>query len=138
MIFVRRLKASVDAIDVFYGLVPAGAAYAAFVTWASVIVRAIRGEEVEPGWRLSASTAVLMASFTLLSGTRVRENAALRGAAVEMRAVVHEAAQEAKLREERAADRDRHLTTLTKWLVLLAALTLGAAVVTLVVSVIGT
>jgi len=131
MSFVRRLKGSVDAIDLLYGLVPAGAAYATFVTWASVIVRAIRGEEVEPGWRAYVSTAALMASFMLLSGTRVRETAALRGAAVEMHGVIREAAQEAKLRAERAAERDRRLTTLTKWLVLLAALTLAVAIVTL-------
>jgi hypothetical protein len=137
MTFIRRLKTSIDAIDVYYGLVPAAAAYAAFVSWASVIVRAIKGEEVEPGWRAYVSTGALMAAFTLVSGTRVRENAALRAAAVEMRRVLQEAAEDAKLREERAAERDRRLTRLTKWLVALAGLTLAAAVVTLAGSILG-
>ena len=78
-----------------------------------------------------------MAAFTLVSGTRVRENATLRAAAVEMRSVVQEAAEDANLREERMAERDRRLTRLTKWLVALAVLTLAAAVVTLAVSMMG-
>jgi hypothetical protein len=124
-----------DSTEIYFGMLPASAFYAAFVTWASLLVRAIRGEDVEPDWRVYASTAAAMATYTITSATRVRETAALRGAAVEMRAVVHQAAEDAKLREQRAAESDRRLTRLTKRLVLLAALTLAAAFVTLVVSI---
>ena len=134
----RLRKAMPDSIDTYYGLIPASAFCAAFMTWASVIVRAIRGEDVEPGWRVYLSTAAAMATYTVVSATRVRETAVLRSAAVETHGVVHQAAKDAELREQRAAERDRRLTTLTKWLVLLAALTLSAAIVTLVVAIVGT
>jgi hypothetical protein len=125
-----------DSIDTYFGLIPASAYFAAFVTWASVIVRAIRGEDVEAGWRVYVSTAAAMAAYTVVSATRFRETAALRGAAVEMHAVVREAAEDAKAREAAAAERDGRLTALTKLLVMLAALTLAAAVVTLVVTIV--
>jgi hypothetical protein len=138
MVGVRRLmtKTNIDAVDVVYGLVPGFAAYAAFVSWASSIVRAIRGEEVEEDWRTFVSSGALIAAFTLVSGARAREIASLRGAAVEVHAVARQAAADAKLREERTAESDRRLTRLTKRLVLLAALTLAAAFVTLVVSIV--
>jgi hypothetical protein len=81
---MARLTRYVDSTEVFFGLLPAAAGYAAFVSWASLIVRAIRGEDVKEDWRVWTSTAALMASFVLISGTRVRETAALRSAAVEM------------------------------------------------------
>jgi len=127
-----------DSTEVYFGLLPASAFYAAFVTWASLIVRAIRGEDVEPDWRVYVSTAAAMATFTIVSATRVREIAALRGAAVEMRRVVREAAEDAQRRDQRAAERDRRLNRLTTRLVTLAALTLVAAVVTLAVSIVRT
>jgi hypothetical protein len=133
-----RIKSYIDSTDLLFGFFPAAAGYAAFVSWASLIVRGIRGEEVEEDWRVWVSTAALMASFVLVSGTRVREAAALRGAAVEMREVVHSAAAEAELRDRRAAAQQDRLASLTKWLVGLAALTLLAAVVTLVVAIVGT
>lgn len=134
---VQRLKAYLDPFDVVFGIFPAAANYAAFVTWASLIVRAIKGEEVKEDWRLFVSTAAAMAAFALNSGTRVREAAALRGAALEVRELVREAAEDAERRDQRAAEQQDRLTTLTKWLVLLGAVTLAAAVVTLVVSIVG-
>jgi hypothetical protein len=119
-----RFKTTIDSTDLFFGIFPAAASYAAFVTWASLIVRAIRGEDVEEDWRVFVSTAAAMSAFAFVSGTRVREAAALRGTAVEVRELVREAEQQ-----------DR-LTRLTKRLVLLAALTLAAAVVTLVVAIV--
>lgn len=61
----------------------------------------------------------------------------MRGAALEVRELVREAAADAQRREQRAAEQQDRLTRLTKWLVLLAAVTLAAAVVTLVVSIVG-
>jgi hypothetical protein len=104
---VQRLKPDIDPIDMWFGLLPNLAGYAAFVTWADFIVRAIRGERPKEGWRLFASTGAFIAIRTLLSGTHVREAAALRGAAVEMRGLVHDAAEAARLREQRAEERDR-------------------------------
>lgn len=138
----RREKAKIDAVDVWFGLVPAFALYAAFVSWANVIVRAIRGEEAKEDWRTFLSTGVLIGAWTLTSGAKVREMASLRGAAVEMRGLVHEATMQSELRDRQAAERDRRaseregrILSLTRWLVLLAGLTLAAAIVTLVVAI---
>jgi hypothetical protein len=132
-----RLKTYIDSTDVVFGLLPAAAGYAAFVSWASLIVRAIRGEDVKEDWRVWASTAALMASFVLISGTRVRETAALRSAAVEMRELVGVYAKDAETRDRRAAEQQNRIAALTKALVALAALTLASAVVTLVVALVG-
>ncbi len=84
---------------------------------------------------------VLIAARTLLSGGRVREAAALRGAAIDMRGLVRDAAQATELHGRRSEERDLReselqgrLYRITVWLVALAALTLAAAVVTLAVS----
>jgi hypothetical protein len=68
---------------------------AAFVTWAKLIVRANRGEDVEEDWRVVVSSAAAVAAFVLESWARARETAALRGAAVEMRELVGVAAADA-------------------------------------------
>jgi hypothetical protein len=104
---LRRLKANVDPVDVWFGL-GGLARYAAFVSWAKVIVRAIRGEEAKENWRTVTSTGVLIGIWTLTSGARVREMASLRGAAVEMRGLVHDASAQSELRNQQAAERDHH------------------------------
>lgn len=130
-------KAHFDLTDVLFGLLPMATGYAAFVSWAGLIVRGIRGEEVKEDWRVFISTGAFMASRALVSGTHARETAALRGAAVEMRALLREAAEDAQRRDQRAAEQQHRLTRLTKWLIALASLTLASAIVTLVVSIIG-
>jgi len=139
----RRLPANIDAIDVLFVFVGA-ARYAAFISWAKVIVRAVRGEEAKEDWRTLAATGVLLGTWALTSGAKVREMAALRGAAVEMRALVHEATVQSEVRDRQATERDQRtsrqearMLCLTKWLLLLAVLTLAAAVVTLVVAIVG-
>lgn len=141
--FLQRLTENIDAVDVWFGLVPGLIRYAAFVSWADVIARAIRGEAARENWRTRFATGALIAIGTITSGARVREMASLRGAAVEMRGLVRDAAAQAELRDQRAAERDRlasqqqmHMLSLTRWLVALAGLTLAAAIVTLVVAVI--
>jgi hypothetical protein len=135
---VRRLRAYIDSFDLFFGIFPAAANVAAFLSWSSLIVRAIRGEEVKEDWRVVVSTAAAMAAFALNSGRRVREAAALRGTAVEVRELVREAAADAEQRDKRAAQQQDRLTRLTKWLVALAAVTLAAAVVTLAATTVDT
>lgn len=139
--FLRGLKANVDAVDVLFVLM-GSAGHAAFVSWANVIVRAIRGEEAKENWRTFASSGVLVGMWALTSGARVREMASLRGAAVEMRGLVHDASAQSELRNQQAAKRDfhasqqqAHMLSLTRWLVALAGLTLAAAIVTLVVAI---
>jgi hypothetical protein len=134
---IQRLRTYVDSIDFFYGIFPAAANVAAFLSWSSLIVRAIRGEEAKEDWRVVASTAAAMAAFALNSGTRVREAVAMRGAAVETRELVREAASAAERRDQRAVEQQDRLTTLTRLLVVLAALTLVAAIVTLAVAIVG-
>ncbi len=139
---IERLKMYLDPIDLWFGLLPNMTGYAAFVSWGSLIVRAIRGEEAKENWRTFVSAGAFIAARTLVSGTHVRETAALRSAAVEMRELVREATEEAQQRNQRADEQDRRdserqdrLYRLTKWLVALAALTLASAIVTLVVSI---
>lgn len=139
--FLRRMTANIDAVDVLF-LLAGVVRHAAFVSWAKVIVRAIRGEEAKEDWRTLASTGLLIGTWALTSGAKVREMASLRGAAVEMRELVHEATVQSEVRDRQAAERDQRasrqearMLSLTKWLVLLAGLTLAAAIVTLVVAI---
>ena len=135
------LKANVDGVDVL--TVSLGCArYAAFVAWADVIVRAIRGEAAKENWKTTSSSVVFISLSALQSGAEIREFASLRGAAVDMRKLVDDAAEQAKLREQGAAERDRQaaeqqsrMLRFTKWLVAFAVLTLAAAIVTLVVTI---
>jgi hypothetical protein len=139
--FLRRLTGNIDAVDVTFGLLPGVVGYAAFVSWAEVIVRAIRGEEAKGNWKTLTSTGLLISVWTLTSGTRVREMALLRGSAVEMRGLVNDAAAQSELRDQRAAERERqasrqeaNMLSLTRLLVTLAGLTLATAIVTLAVA----
>lgn len=136
----KWLKANVDSVDVWFVLQNL-AGYAAFVSWADVIVRAMRGEEAKENWRTLSSSAALIAFWTLSAGGRVREMASLRGAAVELRGLAHDAGAQSELREQRAAEQDQRseaqqarMLRLTRWLVALATLTLAAAIVTLAVT----
>jgi hypothetical protein len=133
---IRWLRRNIDAIEVFYGLLPEAAGYMAFVSWASLIVRAIRGEDAKEDWRTFVSSAAFISTRALVRSGRVRQAEALRDTATEVRELVREAAEDAKQRDRRAAEQQDRLTRLTKSLVLLAALTLAAAVVTLVVAIV--
>jgi hypothetical protein len=129
------LKANFDGIDV--GLLAfALSGFAASISWVDKIVRANRGEDVKEDWRTTSSTAAFIAFWVLTTGARIRQTEALRSAAVEMRGVVREAAEQAELRDERAAERDRQavkqqerMLRSTKLLVAFAVLTLAATVV---------
>jgi len=145
MIPARRwLKASpIDSFDVVFGVLPAAASYAAFVTWASLIVRALRGEDVKEDWRTFVASGALLGAYGMKSATQVREMVALRGATADVRRLAMLANEEAHRRDQRAADQARRederqesLERLTKRLVLIASLTLAVAVVALVVSLI--
>lgn len=70
--FLPRLTENVDAVDVWFGFVPGLIRYAAFVSWADVIVRAIRGEAARENWRTRFATGALTAIGTITSGARVR------------------------------------------------------------------
>jgi hypothetical protein len=86
----RHLKADIGAVDVWFGLAPGLIAYAALISWAEVIVRALKGEEAKDNWKTRSSSAVLIGIWTITSGARVRDMASLRGAAVEMRGLVRD------------------------------------------------
>jgi hypothetical protein len=129
------LKANVDGVDV--GLLAfALSGFAASISWVDKIVRANRGEDVREDWRTTSSTAAFIAFWVLTTGARVRQTEALRSAAVEMRGVMREAAEQADLRDKRAAERDRQaakqqerMLRSTKLLVAFAVLTLAATIV---------
>ncbi len=132
-----------DSIDMVFGLFPAVGFYAAFATWASLIVRALRGEDVKENWQTGLATIALITSYALKSGTQVREATAQRAATTDLRALAILAREEAQRRDrqetERAKledERQARLERLTKRLVLLASMTLAVALVALAVSLI--
>ena len=136
--FADRLKASIDPVEAIFGTLPAITGLLAFSSWSSVIVRKLRGEEVKLGQELGS--AVILTLFVFVRSVMSREYAhgavALQHTVVDMHEVAHEAAEDAKQRDARAAEQTLRLTRLTKMLVWLAGLTLTAAVVTLVVAII--
>jgi hypothetical protein len=135
--FVKALgQAKPDSVEMFYGFLPAMAGYAAFVMWAGLIVRAIRGEPAREDWRVLLASTLFLATRTLVSGTHVRESLALRASVVEMRGLLSEGAQAAERRDQRDAERSERLRKLTIALVALAGMTLAAAIVTLIVTVV--
>jgi hypothetical protein len=133
---IQRLAKYIDSIDFFYGIFPFAAGYMAFVTWTPLIVRAIRGDEVEEGWRLYSATSASMVAYTLKSGAQIRQAEALRAAVADLRDAQREAAEDAKQRDQRAAEQQDGLNRLTQRLVVLAALTLTASFVAVVVAIV--
>ena len=133
---IRELRSSIDAFDVLFGLFPWMAAYIAFVTWASKIVNAIRGEEVIDDWRTTFATVAFIAARSIGSAAEVRGNVALHESVVEMRELLREAAADAEARDRRAAEREAKLFSVTVKMAWVAGFTLLAAIVTLVVTIV--
>jgi hypothetical protein len=133
---LRWLKANIDGLEMWL-LALALSGFAASISWVDKIVRANRGEDGKEDWRTTSSTVAFIAFWVLTAGARVRQTEALRAAAVEMRGVVRDAAEQAELRDQRAAERDRlaakqqeRVLKSTKLLVAFAVLTLAATIVT--------
>lgn len=120
----------------YFGLLSAVGAYAAFLSWAPLIVRAIRGEPVREDWRLLTGIAAAMASYAVKSGAQIRQAEALRQAVIGPREVQRDAAEDSKRRDERAAKLQEGLNRFTRRLVLIAALTLGASIVAVAVAIV--
>jgi integrase len=103
----RWLKTNIHPTEVWF-LFGALARFAAFAAWGNLIVRLIRGEEAKEDWRTLSSAAALITFSTLTSAGEAGEFTSLREAAVEMRGLVDNAAAQAEIRDQRAAERDRH------------------------------
>jgi hypothetical protein len=131
---IRRWRSSFDGFDFFFGLVPWMAAYAAFVSWATVIVRAIRGEAVTEDWRAVVSTAAYIGARAMADATEVRESFALRGSVAELRELLRDAARDAEERDRRAAQRERRVYRITVAMAVLAGFTLLAAIGSVIVA----
>jgi hypothetical protein len=132
-----------DGLTAFYGFGPTIAAFAFFTSWGNLIVRQMRGEEVKEDWRTLSYSVTALVSFTLVSGARARETAALRRAPVQLRGIASETAAQHPRRDERSAERaaqdtvrqDR-LNQLTRSLLLVAGITLTVAIVALAVAIV--
>lgn len=138
---LKWLRANITSVEMWL-LALALSGFAASLSWANEIVRAIRGEEAKEDWRTDFSIATFITFWTITTGARVRETASLRAATVEMRGLVGDAATQAELRDQRADERDRRaaeqqerMLLVNKLLLILAALTLSAAIVTLAVTI---
>jgi hypothetical protein len=133
---------NVDAIDVLFGLLPAGMTMIVMVLWGRLLARSIRGDAPRTiPLGTSVASGLAIASWSFVSGTRVRWNVALRQSIVVLRTLGQEQAEEATLRDRRDIARDERdharndqLFRINIGLLILAALTLAAAIVTLVVS----
>jgi hypothetical protein len=145
----------IDVFDLVFGFGPWMAAYAAFVTWLNLIVRAVRGEDVEQDRRTTYATAAFIGARAIYSATHTRETVGLHNSVVELRELQREAAKDAEARDKRmrellqqaaadaearetrgAADRERNLYKINVAMAVLAGLTLAAAIVTLVVTIV--
>jgi hypothetical protein len=124
----------IDAIDVFFGLIPTGATSLAVVLWVRLMVRALRGEKAVPGLGLSVASGLAIAAQAFVSGSHVRHDLALRSSVVEVRTLVRDAAEEQIQRDRRDAAREWRLYKLTVAMAVLAGLTLAAAIATLIVA----
>jgi hypothetical protein len=151
---VRRLFGNIDVFDLVFGFGPWLAAYAAFVSWLNLIVRAVRGEDVRQDRRTTYATAAFIGARAIYSATHTRETVGLHNSVVElrqlqreaakdaeardrrMRELLQQAAADAEAREKRAADRERNLYKINVAMAVLAGLTLAAAIVTLVVTIV--
>jgi hypothetical protein len=129
------LKANIDGVDMWL-LALAMSGVAASISWVDKVVRANRGEDVKEDWRTTSSTSAFIAFWVLTAGSRLRQTEALRSAAVEMRGLASDAAEQTELRDQRAAERDRRaaeqqerMLRSTKLLVAFAVLTLAATIV---------
>jgi hypothetical protein len=129
-----KAPSGIDAIDVFFGLIPAGSAALAVILWARLMVRALRGEKAAPTWGVSVASGLAIAAQAFVSGTRVREDLALRSSVVEVRTLVRDAAEEQVERDRRDSAREGRLYKLTVAMAVLAGLTLAAAIATLIVA----
>jgi hypothetical protein len=131
---IRWLKSNVDAFDVWFGLLPWLTGFAMAVSWAKLIVRALRGEAVKEDWRVTYSTAAFIAVRAMADASGPRESAALRDSVTEMRGLLRDAAQDAEERDKRAATRDRRLYRTTVAMAVLAGFTLLAAIGSVIVA----
>jgi hypothetical protein len=136
----RWLKTNIHPTEVwfFFGAI---VRFAAFTAWGNLIVRLIRGEEAKEDWRTLSSAAALITFSALTSAAESREFTSLREAAVEMRGLVDNAAAQAEVRDQRAAERDRQaaeqqqrVLQTNRQAVKLAAITLAVAILTLAVA----
>lgn len=145
------MRATFDSFDIFFGLLPLMASYAAFVCWAKLIVRAIRGEEVQEDWRVTVATAAHIGIRALVAATEVRESVALRQAVGETslaishthqsvsdtRQLLNDIAVDATNRDHQSRKQQDQLYKVTLAMAWVAGFTLLAAIVTLVVAILG-
>lgn len=136
-----------------FGLIPGAAAYAAFVAWTDVIVRALKGEDASENWKTLVGSAAYMGSRAMVSSTNFRASVALNEAVAETgqslrevaadaeardertREMLQRAVADAEAREKRAAEREGRLYKVTLTMAWVAGLTLLAAIVTLGVTI---
>ena len=132
---LRKLGSVVDAYDAF-SMFLWMTGFSAFVSWAQMIVRAIRGEAVQQDWRTTYSAAAFIAALVVGSASKARGGAALGESLVEMRKLLREGAKDAEARDKRATVMQKQLYRVNVAMASLAGLTLLAAIVTLVVTIV--
>jgi hypothetical protein len=129
-------RTNVDSFDVFFGFIPWFAGYVAFVVWARLIVRALRGEEAVQDWTTDIATAFFIGVGAVVSGARVRTAASLHTSVTETRELLKDAAGDAARRDQAAGKRDDRVYRVTLTMGWVAGLTLAAAIVTLAVTIV--
>lgn len=102
--FAREVGLRFDGVDWLFGLIPGLFGYAAFVAWADVIVRALRGEDASENWKTLVGSAGYIGSRAMVSSTNVHASFVLNEAISETRQLLREAAEEAEARDQRVRE----------------------------------
>ncbi len=110
------------------------AGYLAFVSWANLIVRAIKGEAVEEDWRVWLTSAFYIATSGFRAAVELRSGVGTHAASVEARAIMCQAATDASEREQRDTARDERLFRINAAMAVLAGVTLTVAVTSLIIT----
>lgn len=131
-----RPRTYVDSFDVFFGYIPWFAGYLAFVVWARLIVRALRGEKAVQDWTTDIATAFFIGVGAVVSAARVRTAVSLHTSVTETRELLKDAAADAARQDQAGAKRDDRVYRVTVTMAWVAGLTLAAAIVTLTVTIV--
>lgn len=127
-----EIPSKIDGIDILFGILPYGIALFLTITWGRLFIRAIHGEQAKVSTGLSVMSGLGIASWSFMSGTRARENIALRGSVIDLREALRETAADEATRDQRSAARDARMFKLTVAMAVLAGMTLLAAIATLI------
>ncbi len=128
----RAVLATFDGFDAIFGLFLWFSTFLALVSWASMIVRALRGENVKQGCKEDITAALAIAAWSMASASHFRAAAISTESVAEMRSTVYKMNVAFIERDERATKRDDRIARLTRAMLWIAGVTLAVSIIALV------